>query len=432
MNSNSKLGIFYFPDAQHYHARASERWLPVLSSHGVSWLVLTAEKIIAIPEAFIQSVLDNHITPIIRLADLPIEHTSLSEFELLIRAYSQWGVRYVQLFDRPNSTAFWGLKSWASSNLIEQFIDLFLPYAEILIKYHIRPVFPGLEVAKAFWDTAFLRLSLESLVRRGHQWLSDELILSAYLDIYDPVRPLNWGAGGQERWPDAKPYQTPSQSQDHRGLYIADWYQTLAKATLGKPLPIILLDDPSRKQLPLPQEEVNRRIIHTIQRLLDPRQNETLEIEGVNYEPLTEEILCVNFNGLVTGEREEEPRAWFFSNGEPRQIARKIREYLGVNAEQTRQEKPIHHALLLPQLEVETLNRVLEKLKPFLIQYQPKIIFQLHEAAQAERVWFPEELIQLTEKELVELENISCTIHPFRLDGISIASHLVNSSVEAL
>ncbi|RCK74360.1 MAG: hypothetical protein ANABAC_2562 [Anaerolineae bacterium] len=431
MNPKTKLGLFYFPDDQHYHARERDKWIPELVSLGVSWLVLTKEDLIAIPEPFIQTLLNNCITPIIRMVNLPANTSKPpSEFELLVKTYADWGIQYIQLFDRPNNLSFWDLKSWAGNNLVEPFIDLFLPYAEVLIKYNIRPVFPCLEVARGFWDTAFLRLALESLKRRKHYWLIDTLILSGYVHLYDPSRPLNWGAGGQERWPNSKPYQTSPDSQDQRGLYIADWYQALARATFGKPLPILLLDDPACKPYDLAPAEIQQRTFHAIQRLLHPRSTEVIEIEGTRYEPLAEEILCLSFCGLPANDTDSESRAWYSLSGEPHPLVKKIKAYLGPNIDQNQHQHRIPHALLLPQLDADQLHDLLDKLKPFIIQYQPKITFTLEEAFEAGHVWIPAGSGLITEKEINAFEDHFCVIHTINPDGISIASQTNEPALE--
>jgi len=432
MNPKTKLGLFYFPDDQHYHAREREKWLPELISLGVSWLVLTNENLIAIPEPFIQALLDSQITPIIRMGNLPTSPPKpLPEFELLVKTYADWGIRYIQLFDRPNNPGFWGSKGWAISNLVEHFIDVFLPYAELLVKYNLHPVFPSLEVGKGFWDTAFLKLALESLERRKYHWLINALILSGYVHLYDPSRPLNWGAGGQERWPNSKPYQAAPQYEDQRGLYIADWYETLARATLGKPLPIFLLDDPAVKPHDLTPAEIQQRTFHAIQRLLHPRSRDVIAIDGIHYEPLAEEILCLSFCGLTAKETDDEPRAWFSPAGEPRPTAKAIKTYLGQAFDQNNQLHHIPHALLLPQLDAHQLHDLLDKLKPLLIKYQPKITFILDEAFEAEHVWIPSGY-QLTDQEIAALKDHFCTIHPINFAGMRIASQTNELALEVL
>ncbi|PWH14678.1 MAG: hypothetical protein DDG59_12660 [Anaerolineae bacterium] len=433
MNPRTKLGLFYFSDDQHYHTKQREKWLAEIASLGVGWLILTNENLIAIPEPFIKDLFDHGLIPILRMGKVPTDTPKLpAEFELLIKTYADWGIKYVQIFDRPNHHAFWGAKGWANSNLVDHFIDVFLPYAEVLVKHGIHPIFPCLEVAKGFWDTAFLRLALESIQRRQHQWLIDHLILSAYVPLYDPLRPLNWGAGGPERWSTSKPYQNSLQTQDQRGLYIADWYETLARTVFGKGLPIVLIDDPILKPQGLTQEQIHQRTYHAIQRLFHPLSEQTIEIDGLRYEPLAEEMLCLSFCGLSSQETEEEPRAWYSPNGEPRPIVKTIKAYLKQSTQACGQQHRIPHALLLPQLGAEQLHEALDRLKPFLIQYQPKIIFNLQEAFEAETVWIPSALYPLSDAEKAALKDHACLLQLINPDGTRIASYANESSLEVL
>jgi hypothetical protein len=81
----------------------------------------------------------------------------------------------------------------------------------------------------------------------------------------------------------------------------------------------------------------------------------------------------------------------------------------------------IPNALLLPPLETNQLHDLLDTLKPFLIQYQPKITFILDEAFEAEHVWIPSDY-PLTDQEIAALKDRFCTIHPINPAGMRIAS----------
>ena len=87
--------------------------------------------------------------------------------------------------------------------------------------------------------TAFLRAALQSMERRKETAVLDRLVLSAYAWTFN--HPLSWGAGGPERWPDARAYFTPAKSEDQMGFCIFDWYQAVAQAVLDRSLPVILL-----------------------------------------------------------------------------------------------------------------------------------------------------------------------------------------------
>ena len=110
--------------------------------------------------------------------------------------------------------------------------------------------------------------------RRGQTHLLETLILSA--NAWVDSRPLDWGAGGPERWPNARPYRTPVDHQDQRGFYIFDWYLAISQSVLGNPLPVILVGAGSRLTLTndaeknqLATENHAKRNLILVQRLLD-------------------------------------------------------------------------------------------------------------------------------------------------------------------
>src|SRR5512147_276141 len=192
--SRSRLGFHYYPDTLHYRASDLFTWLPELKAMGAGWLTLVAPPNYAIPEPFLHGLLAAGIEPILHF-NLPLCHQTHDDtLGLLFRAYAGWGVRYVVLFDRPNQRNAWPISAWAQSDLVERFLDIFLPIANAALQAGLIPVFPPLEPGGDYWDTAFLRLALEGLERRGQEELLQELHLSAY--AWADERPLEWGAGG--------------------------------------------------------------------------------------------------------------------------------------------------------------------------------------------------------------------------------------------
>ncbi len=57
--------------------------------------------------------------------------------------------------------------TWARQDLVERFLDRFLPVAAAAIEEGINPILPPLEPGGSYWDTSFLQSMLTSLVRRG-------------------------------------------------------------------------------------------------------------------------------------------------------------------------------------------------------------------------------------------------------------------------
>jgi len=175
-----RLGFHYFPDTLHYTDRDLQQWLPVLLDLGAGWLVLRSDIDRAIPESFITSLRKAGINPLIQFPMLLERLTSIAEIGPLIDAYTRWGVTHIQFYDRPNLRKSWFTGGWTQQELVERFLDRFLPLAERVVKENAVPVMPALEPGGNYWDTAFLRAALQSMERRGEKEILDSLALSAY------------------------------------------------------------------------------------------------------------------------------------------------------------------------------------------------------------------------------------------------------------
>jgi hypothetical protein len=143
--SINKIGFHYFQDTAHYTNKDLNTWMPEMVKMNARWVVLFSETSRAIPEQFIQGLNNANITPIIhfpfRLPNAPAP----ADVHALFDAYSHWGVKYVVLFDRPNQINSWSTASWSQQDLVERFIDRFLPLANEALKTGLKPVFPPLE-----------------------------------------------------------------------------------------------------------------------------------------------------------------------------------------------------------------------------------------------------------------------------------------------
>src|SRR3990170_8488283 len=227
--NNKRLGLHYFPDTYHYREDDLRAWSPLIRSTGITWLVLISPLHRAIPESFLRGLIDIGIEPVLHFYPPLVNSHINTNLELLFQTYKRWGVQYTILFDRPNIRKTWSKSEWSQMDLVERFLDRFTPIAETAMHTGLIPVFPPLEPGGDFWDIAFLKAALVSLVRRGKNELLNQLVLSAYARAGD--RPLDWGAGGPERWPVARPYFTPPGVQDHLGFRIFDWYLATARAS---------------------------------------------------------------------------------------------------------------------------------------------------------------------------------------------------------
>ncbi|MFM8323218.1 MAG: hypothetical protein ACKOC5_20085, partial [Chloroflexota bacterium] len=239
---NQRIGFHYFPDTQHYRQEDLDAWLPVLQSMGAAWIVLRAPLGRAIPEAFLSGLLRGGLQPVLHFADLSLSAglPQSDDLRLLVRSYARWGIQYVCFFDRPNSRAAWDSSAWMQGELVEQFLDRFIPLAGLALDEGLTPVFPPLEPGGDYWDLSFLRAALRGLQRRGARRLLEALALSA--EAWGSGRELDWGLGGPQRWPGLRPYSPPRDSgQDQRGFRIYDWYLAIAQAEIQRRPAVLLL-----------------------------------------------------------------------------------------------------------------------------------------------------------------------------------------------
>ena len=237
--NNSRLGFHYYPDTVHYRDIDLKFWLPELKLLNASWLVLESSFERAIPENFITSLVQANIEPIIHFkAPLSLQKKP-EAVKPILNAYSRWGVQKVIFFDQPNNREFWNSSEWTNDNLIDNFLKIFLPFAENSLENELIPVLPPLEPGGHYWDTTFQKSLLESLIKRDHQELLTNLIFSCY--AWTGYNKLSWGEGGQEKWKKSIPYRTPTGEEDQKGFRIFDWYTEISRNYLRRIIPIILL-----------------------------------------------------------------------------------------------------------------------------------------------------------------------------------------------
>jgi hypothetical protein len=445
--SNNRLGIHYYHDTQHYREKDLEVWLPELRMMGVSWLTLLAPSQRAIPENFLNPIQSAGIQPILQIPLTLSEPVQSADFRILLAAYARWGLRYVVLFDRPNSQAAWSTGLWTQLDLIERFLDVYLPLAEIAMQEGLTPIFPPLEPGGDYWDLAFLRGALRGIQRRGKHQLLETLVLGVYALAGN--RPLDWGEGGIDRWPGARPYNTSPEVQDHLGFRIFDWYQDIVRQELDLSLPLILfrsgsaLHDQIDPSLPPVDEQTHK------ERNLSLIKSLAVETtSGASQESLPSEILASNFWLLAS-----EPlspfasQAWFQQMDHHLPIVDALRRqaaasYLekpfsphsipinkeviepspDVSVPSHTLDHSIHHYVLLPLYGWGVAEWDLNLIQPLLEQSHPTIGFSLVEARMAERVTvvggesiFPEESLKM-------LRDSGCAVERILENGTVIAT----------
>lgn len=436
----NRFGFHYYPDTLHYTERDLQIWLPLLKELQVGWVVLQSETGRAIPEAFLSGLISANITPIIQF-HVPITPSpKLSDIAPLIEAYGRWGVHFIQVFDRPNLRASWPKGNWAQQDLVERFLDRWLPLANEIVKTGLVPVFPALEPGGNFWDTAFLRAALQSLERRKETAVLDRLTLAAYAWTFN--RPLTWGAGGPERWPEARAYFTPEGSEDQLGFCIYDWYQAIAHAVLERSLPVILLQAglPAAPETLAPDTLTSPEHAQTMREILaavmpSATSKEFSEPDGCPNIYLPGEVIACNFWLLASDETSPyQGHAWFTKRQPVLPYARDIASKIHPSDPDlaftppimqddffVRVAHPIKHYLLLPPGDLAYLGRWFTRLLPYIQKYNPTVGFSLDEAVMAVRVTVAGSPRPYADEAVKHLKEKGCLVERISEDGTSVA-----------
>ncbi len=236
-HNDARIGFHYFPGADHYSRADADRWVPRLEALGASWLVMQTHPSRPVPDLFLQRVMLADIEPVVIIKPEHIVSMERRELSGTLRSMADSGVRYVVLFDQPNERKSWAPQDWAKPALVERFVDCLVPALESVAAEGMVPVLPALEPFGAYWDTVFLRTMLESLRRRGKADLLERAALG--MRNFANSRPLDWGKGGREAWPEVKPYADELEGEDHRGFLLYEWYQEIVREVLGHELPLI-------------------------------------------------------------------------------------------------------------------------------------------------------------------------------------------------
>jgi len=438
----NRLGFHYFSDTQHYRESDLRAWLPELQSLGAAWLVLTAPADRAIPEVFVRGLLTGGIQPILHF-NFPVPSVQKNkDLPTLLSTYAKWGVKYVILSDRPNTDQTWSSATWAQEDLVERFLDIYLPLAESATQLGMVPVFPPLEPGGSYWDTTFLQSIMQSIVRRQKTKLLDTLVIAAY--AWTHGKPLSYGSGGPERWAGARPYFTPEDEEDQRGFHIYEWYQTIIESVLGRSLPIMLLgvgmpgndlSDIAFKINPSEHASINMAITQALngEDVADPSAN------GKTISALPEYILCVNFARLAATEDTPASKyAWFQPGSKNLPVVGALRQwqssksinYSPVPATKSVSSAPVDntrfigHYILLPSYEWGVSDWHLDVVKPFVKKYQTTVGFSIDEAKHAARVTVIGNTQSIPEDTVDQLRLAGCLVERISGDGTSIASQL--------
>jgi hypothetical protein len=389
----SRFGLHYFSNEDHFTQADSSSWGPKLTSLGISWLTLVASEQRAIPEAFLRSLIECAIEPIIHIP-VRLGSLSLREIAPILKSYADWGVQYVVIYDRPNMQSAWNPADWSRGELVGRFTDQLLPILHVEHEIGLKPMLPPLEPGGDYWDTVFLEAYLSTIQRRSQSQLLKESGMALYSWTYG--RPLNWGAGGPEAWPETKPYQSPEGSENHIGFRIFEWYQAIAKRAVGLDLPMFVL---AGGYCPGVQEKIE-----------DPLAIQAEIFEQLQSRQIPEYLRCFNFNAFTPDIHSD--AVWFKQDKSNGPLAETI---LKTRREQRKSvlahlPKTIEHYVLFPPSGTQDAIKTWETMAPFAMAVQPTFGFSVEEATHARKVTILADPNDLSLEIEQQLEDSGCDV----------------------
>ncbi len=397
---NTGIGFCYFPDAEHYRRQDAAVWVPRLQAMRASWLVMQTPPTRPVPDAFLQRLMVADIEPVVMLKPAQVGPLEADVLQGTLRALADSGGRYVVLFDRPNDRESWSPSEWSKPALVERFVDFVAPALELVVAEGLIPVLPPLEPFGAYWDISFLQTMLASLRRRGLGALLERTAVG--MRNFANNRPLDWGAGGPQAWPHARPYTEQVEGQDHRGIRLFEWYLDVIQRELGHPLPLLACaNGPQSSRL---GDVFTDPQVHARQ---------AVEMAQLVVDKALPPAVMNHAFWLLAAERQQQEhvQAWFDADGSPRLPAVKaLVEYCAtlqrpapsqeavasveepligassVTRPAVNGSKPIDHYLLLPVFEWGVSHWHLSIVQEYVEAYMPTLGFSLEEAKLARRV----------------------------------------------
>lgn len=398
-SARSKLGFYYSSDDRHYRQSDLAVVLPALHSVSAGWLTLRASTQRAIPEEFIVGLMDAGVQPIIHMPS-PIGQISSGQMHSLLAAYAQWGVRHVIIYDRPNLQASWSEGQWSRRNLVETFANQMIPLLTMQSDLGLTPVVPPFEPGGDYWDLAFLQALLQELEQRLSVDVHKNLTLAAYAWSND--KPLDWGAGGPDAWPEARPYHTPHGAQDHRGFRLFEWYAAIAESVFHRSLPILIVSGGTSMKGKSNFEsalETNLAIARFIFNQNLPSYVEAFSFDNL-YDP------C---------ETSEGTSAWLSNSGQVTQALAALQRVRHNDKQRKSKaaDKRYSHYVLLPARNQHQAMLAWAEVGPYVIEHQPQVGFSLEEARQAQRVTLVGSASGYDSTIVDDLISAGCEVHQF-------------------
>ena len=414
-NIQQTLGFSYFSAPDYLIKNRIDTWFPILKELGGKQLIIEAGFDRAIPEDVFQTAYANGMEIIIHFTDeLPLAR-KFNDVAILLDTYAKWGVKVIILGSQPNCKSGWTNSGWRNDNLVDHFLDRFIPLADTIEKLGLIPAFPPLQPGGDYWDTAFLEMAIRGLKRRQMDAVLEKLCLASFGYTFN--RSLTWGAGGPESWSGAQPYSTPEGQEDQLGFNNYEWMQAIVERLTGKRPAVLILDAGN------PAVDLNLAGIDTsLERLqlIVEACNGVETATDINLPELNGSILACTFDldtlsTLLGGNLSITALQSIFKGNSAEPSAEGKSTFNG---------KPIAHYLLLPAHETGVSDVVLKKVRPIIKQCNPTIGFSLEEAKLAKKVTiFPDPVI-FPDAKIDALRAAGCTVEILPQSGIEIATFL--------
>lgn len=419
-NIRQNLGFSYFSAPEYLIRNRIETWFPILKDLGSTQLILEASYDRAIPEDVFQLAYENKQEVILHFkGELPLARR-FNEVAVLLDAYARWGVKYIVLGDKPNSKASWDVSGWKNDNLVDHFLDRFIPLADYVEKLGLIPVFPPLQPGGDYWDTAFMEMAVRGLQRRQMDSVLQKMAVASYGYTFN--RSLTWGTGGPERWPGAHPYATPEGQEDQLGFNNREWMQAVVERTCGVRPAVLVLDAGNPFAAPVLNDD--GKSLEALQRIAGACLGDD-ESDLTEYPSLDASLIACTFDmdtltDLLEGSLTVSSlRAIFKADEAEAEVA---------DNKSPSGDKWIEHYLLLPAHATGVSDVVLNKVRPIIKRFSPTIGFSLEEAKIAKRVSVFPDPILFTDEKLNSLRSAGCAVEVLPHSGIEIAT-LLNGNV---
>lgn len=424
---DKRLGFHYFQDANHYQMKDLSLWLPELTALNASWVVLKSLATQAIPEDFIVNLSRAGIEPIIDF-DLQINGQVRSvDLQLLLNTYAKWGAKYVLFFRSPNMRSSWSDGTWSQGDLVERFLDRYLPFVRMAERSGLTPIFPALEPGGDYWDLSFLKRFLQLLQHRKSAGFASNLHLAVSAQTFS--KPLSWGAGGSERWKTPLPYsKCEIGEEDHIGFNTWEWYQEMVRSTLHITPKLFLLWFGSSKYR---ENALDPSIsFDQLVPIINGSQNQSSP--AIRLPENVKACICWM---LASNDTEGLGKtAWFDENGNPK--APTTAEYKN-RVEENRKHKseyaiadqvanwmyPIDHYLLLPSYEWGVPENTFDRVRPIIRDSKPTIGFSIFEAVNARKVTIWNENSAFSQQDIDMLREAGCVIDEQVVKSISLDTY---------